>query len=317
MIALLDQQRVTRRPESTPRDRSSHGLSSYGVERFSSAVVLRPRKQERPVTVRGRSERLDSLIRGQSVRLPPRVVRPVRELRRVERVLQRPQARVRVLRPSAGHLLLASVVQEGREYLRENWRILSAVALGSIAVLLCVAAFAGLPLARRAPPIMLTADERIDTVLLEGKLPEPAVSPETLAPSVVKILQEREHIVRSGETLSEIAASFGLRLGTIINYNNITDVRSVPAGKRLKIPNGDGLLYVVRRGDSLGAVAARFDVSVNAIRDWNDLQSDVIRSAQRLFIPGASMSEDDINRVLGKLFIYPTRGSSPPPSATA
>jgi murein DD-endopeptidase MepM/ murein hydrolase activator NlpD len=35
----------------------------------------------------------------------------------------------------------------------------------------------------------------------------------------------------------------------------------------------------------------------------------VISSGQTLFIPGAHLAANEINRVLGKLFIWPTRGS--------
>ena len=64
----------------------------------------------------------------------------------------------------------------------------------------------------------------------------------------------------------------------------------------------------MNRGDSLARIAKAHGVSANALMDWNDLQSALIKPGDRLFVPGASMSEDAINAVLGKLFIYPTRG---------
>ena len=197
---------------------------------------------------------------------------------------------------------------EAREWGLENWRLLGGIAAGALCILACVILFAGLSLARNAPAISLGAARSADSVLLEGRLPEPTASSEPLEAAVVKILRVRQHEVQAGETLSEIASRYGLRLGTVINFNGIADVRSIPVGKKLSIPNADGLLYRVSRGDSLARIAKAHGTSSNALMDWNDLQSAVIKPGDKLFVPGASMSEEAINAVLGKLFIYPTRG---------
>jgi murein DD-endopeptidase MepM/ murein hydrolase activator NlpD len=115
--------------------------------------------------------------------------------------------------------------------------------------------------------------------------------------------------MRSGETVSGIAAAAGLYIDTVISFNRITDVRKVPVGTELKLPSQNGLLYTVKRGDSLGAIAQAHAVSTNAIADINNLESATIHPGQDLFIPGARLKEYELKKILGKLFIYPAKGS--------
>ena len=71
---------------------------------------------------------------------------------------------------------------------------------------------------------------------------------------------------------------------------------------------GDSL--VIRRGDNLEAIARSHGVALNDLLDWNNLDSALIVPGQELFVPGARLSEMDLNRVFGRLFIFPTRGRS-------
>jgi murein DD-endopeptidase MepM/ murein hydrolase activator NlpD len=203
-------------------------------------------------------------------------------------------------------MALSAVAGRLWELAAASWRVLVVVTAGAVLALACAAAFSRIP--RRSPAIELAPAASLDTVLLEGRLPEPSSADAAITAAVVRILKVRQHQVQAGETLSEIAGRYSLRLGTIIAFNGIADARSVSAGKTLSIPNADGLLYRVKRGDSLGKIATSYRVTPNALMDWNDLQSAVIKPGDRLFVPGAALSDDEIGAVLGKLFIYPTTG---------
>ncbi len=48
------------------------------------------------------------------------------------------------------------------------------------------------------------------------------------------------HTVRSGDTLSELAAKHGVSVAALAEANDIDDVHRVPAGMKLVIPGGDG-----------------------------------------------------------------------------
>ncbi|HUV06481.1 MAG TPA: M23 family metallopeptidase, partial [Spirochaetia bacterium] len=129
-----------------------------------------------------------------------------------------------------------------------------------------------------------------------------------LHPEVIKNLKVSSYTVRSGDTLSTIAQKFGLDLDTLISINGIKDARNLIVGTTLEVPNKNGLKYRVKRGDSLDRIAKKYGVGLEALVDWNNLTSSVIKTSQELFIPGAKMSANELNLVLGKLFIYPAKG---------
>jgi murein DD-endopeptidase MepM/ murein hydrolase activator NlpD len=121
-------------------------------------------------------------------------------------------------------------------------------------------------------------------------------------------LSLRKHRVEEGETLSAIAGKAGISIDTVISFNRIQDARRVFAGKELRLPNQNGLLYTVRRGDSLGSIAREFSVRTEALADVNSLETAVLQPGQELFIPGARLKPLELKKILGELFIYPTTG---------
>ena len=121
-------------------------------------------------------------------------------------------------------------------------------------------------------------------------------------------VDEQVHTIRQGDTLSEIASSYNVEVGTLISYNGIEDVRRINTGTVLKIPSYDGVRYVVRTGDSLSRIAAVNDISVNVILDANNLESALIQPGDVLFLPGAAISDYEYKKATGTLIIYPGRG---------
>ncbi len=123
-----------------------------------------------------------------------------------------------------------------------------------------------------------------------------------------------EYRIERGDTISEIASRYGIRVDTIISYNRIEDVRAVQAGTTLLIPaveNStpiDGVLYEVRKRDTLSGISIGFGVSLNPILDINDLSSELIKPGDVLFIPQAKMNTTALKRALGTLFIKPVVG---------
>ena len=117
------------------------------------------------------------------------------------------------------------------------------------------------------------------------------------------------YTVRGGDTVSGIAARFGLdNISTILSVNGIENARRIRSGQRLRIPSMDGVLYKAQDEDSLVSIAARFSAPLEAILDANDLTESKLEAGQELFIPGARLSTYDLRRAMGELFIYPIRG---------
>ena len=126
-------------------------------------------------------------------------------------------------------------------------------------------------------------------------------------------LRFRRYEVASGDTLGALAERFDVTLDTIISFNELRRERDLRAGLELVIPSHSGVRYTVRRGDSLSRIGARHGVALDTILDVNEIASSIITPGQILLIPGAGLSENVRNRVLGRLFMAPARGrfSSP------
>lgn len=121
----------------------------------------------------------------------------------------------------------------------------------------------------------------------------------------------QQYIVKSGDTLSEIALGNGVPLPALKAENQLTSTRLSP-GQVLNIP-GTGVsnvspldrettpavYYRVKKGDSLWKIARAFDVSSNALRQWNELKSSsMLQVGQNLRIyPGAASASKVTNEV--------------------
>ena len=118
------------------------------------------------------------------------------------------------------------------------------------------------------------------------------------------------YIVKPNDNITSISKNAGLtNVSTLIAVNNISNVRRLQAGQRLVIPSIDGMNYTVADGDTLESVSRKYDVSVEKLLDVNDLTSSVLKSGQKIFIPGAKMSANDLKKALGELFMYPIKAN--------
>ncbi|MTD27604.1 N-acetylmuramoyl-L-alanine amidase AmiB [Erwinia sorbitola] len=108
----------------------------------------------------------------------------------------------------------------------------------------------------------------------------------------------QRHVVKRGETLSGIAASYGVSMETLRSMNTLKkDV--VWVGQRLKVPAGSKQVatavvktrqparHKVVRGDSLTAIAAHYGVSPQAIQQANKMKSQNVMLGQTLKIPAS------------------------------
>lgn len=114
--------------------------------------------------------------------------------------------------------------------------------------------------------------------------------------------------VQNGDTISGIAKKFGLyNVSTLISVNDISNVRTLAAGQKLKIPSTDGILYTVKPGESLGLISKNRNISVEALVDVNDLDTDVLTAGQVLFLPGAKLDQQTLSNAMGDQFILPIK----------
>lgn len=119
----------------------------------------------------------------------------------------------------------------------------------------------------------------------------PAALIKPTLPSTEQRIQEpsatRTYLVQSGDTLSDIASRFGLRVATILWANDLTENSTLRVGQRLVILPKDGILYRVKRGDTLEKIAHNYQSTVDKIVGTNSLEQDTLAIGQTLIIPDA------------------------------
>ena len=102
------------------------------------------------------------------------------------------------------------------------------------------------------------------------------------------------HTVSSGETLSEIAARYGVSVAALAEANGIADVDRILDGQTLELPDGGSSpeappTHEVAPGETLSEIAARYGLSVIALAEANGI-ADVhhIRAGEPLALPPGS-----------------------------
>ena len=108
------------------------------------------------------------------------------------------------------------------------------------------------------------------------------------------------YVVRSGDTLSEIADMFGVSVNTIIWANNLSGIRDIHPGDVLIILPISGVERTVVKGDTLKSLAKKYGADANEIAQFNGLDPlTPLVIGSKIIIPG------------GELFVpLPVKGTS-------
>ncbi|MDH5672299.1 MAG: penicillin-insensitive murein endopeptidase [Myxococcales bacterium] len=94
------------------------------------------------------------------------------------------------------------------------------------------------------------------------------------------------HRVAAGETLSEIAADYGISLADLLAHNPDINPDRIAVGQEIAL-GGDRrrIDYRVRDGETLTGIARRYEVSLAEVARWNPgLEPDRIRAGQTLLL---------------------------------
>jgi lysozyme len=109
------------------------------------------------------------------------------------------------------------------------------------------------------------------------------------------------HVVRSGDTLSGIARSYGLSLSSLRAMNGLGTTSTIRPGQRLAVSSNAAASrktssgtktasaakrsHTVRSGETLSAIARRYNCSIENLCAWNDIRkSEAIHPGDRLTI---------------------------------
>lgn len=129
---------------------------------------------------------------------------------------------------------------------------------------------------------------------------------ESVSEPNTKALKSFKHKVRPGESLSEIAEKFDVKIAQLRKWNKLSSNR-INAGQTLSIMGtsqtssmGDNTTklpatlnnYSVKSGNTIGEIAEMFNVTPSDIRRWNNIRGNKILVGQKLKIYSNSSASD-------------------------
>ena len=123
------------------------------------------------------------------------------------------------------------------------------------------------------------------------------------------------YTIEKGNTISGIAASFGVSVETILAANKGLRASSLMAGQEIKILPVSGIIYRAKDGETIQSIASTFNLSVDDLMRFNrGIDPNGITVGTALVIPGArpndislKTSGSDLPRLDG-YFIGPADG---------
>lgn len=104
-------------------------------------------------------------------------------------------------------------------------------------------------------------------------------------PSVAAQNEPRHYVVLPGDTLTAVAARFGVRVELLAAVNHLPDLDYIETGQELLIP-GASFIHVVQPGETLIRIASAYGVLLEDLARINDLRDkNNLLAGQKLLIP--------------------------------
>ncbi|MHB1769603.1 MAG: peptidoglycan DD-metalloendopeptidase family protein [Minisyncoccota bacterium] len=105
------------------------------------------------------------------------------------------------------------------------------------------------------------------------------------------------YVVRPGDTLSGIAALFGVSVNTIVWANNLKNVQDVHPGDTLIILPVSGVEHTVVKGDTFKSIAKKYNADATEIAQFNGLDPTApLALGTKIIIPGGEIAMPAISR---------------------
>lgn len=95
-----------------------------------------------------------------------------------------------------------------------------------------------------------------------------------------------EYEVQGGDTLSNIAQRYNLKLNTILWANGLSAKSIIRPGQKITLLPVDGVLYTVKKGDTVSRIAALHESDAQKIIEYNDIADPTkIHAGDAIIIP--------------------------------
>lgn len=108
--------------------------------------------------------------------------------------------------------------------------------------------------------------------------------PQVLGDLQKSVADIQSYIAQQGDTVSSVAAKFGVTSESIRWSNSLTG-DTLRAGTSLVIPPVNGVVYTVAAGDTPEKIAEKYQVGATQIIAFNDAEITGIKPGQRIVIP--------------------------------
>ena len=79
------------------------------------------------------------------------------------------------------------------------------------------------------------------------------------------------YVVRSGDTIAQVAKMFGVTVNTILWANDLARGSTLREGQHLIILPIDGVQHTVKKGDTLQSIAKKYKGDIDDILEFNDM----------------------------------------------
>ncbi len=154
---------------------------------------------------------------------------------------------------------------------------------------------------RTVPPLKRSLSLVLLIALLLTLIPSAALAAPASAPAAASVASGyATHTVARGDTLSQIAVSYGVSMQALMAANGISNPNHIYVGQVLRIPGGSSggwsggygcsAYYTVKPGDGLYRIAGWYGSDAYAIAQANNLLNlNAIYAGQVLCIPGGSV----------------------------
>jgi murein DD-endopeptidase MepM/ murein hydrolase activator NlpD len=93
------------------------------------------------------------------------------------------------------------------------------------------------------------------------------------------------YVVQPGDTLSSIAQTFNVSVGTILSANDLSRNAVIQPGEQLVILPITSIPYTVKKGDTVESIAKEFNADATEIESYNNIDDSSIAAGMQILVP--------------------------------
>lgn len=128
------------------------------------------------------------------------------------------------------------------------------------------------------------ADTASTELVVTASADKVIAKPQIVSTSLKSNKDIKKYVTVAGDTVSSVAAKFGVTSDTIRLSNNLSG-EALPVGRELLISPVNGIIYRVQAGDTVDSVASRYRASREQLIAMNDAEIGGLKPGELVVIP--------------------------------